>query len=83
MRTAIVGAAGFFGNFLCRHFQRCGWEVFGYDLAAPSERVEGVRYAALDVTGEAVAVEPETDVVGSIQGYPSQGAGPPGCGPGV
>ena len=54
MRAAIIGAGGFLGRALGNQLHDRGWEVLGYDVAAPQPPLPGVRFATLDILREEV-----------------------------
>ncbi len=63
MRAAIVGAAGFLGTALCSRLLRSGWEVLGYDVAAPDGLPSGLQFASFDVLHDDLTLPPGTDAV--------------------
>jgi nucleoside-diphosphate-sugar epimerase len=63
MKAAIIGAAGFLGSALSNCLLDGGWEVFGYDLAAPDRSPSGLQFQTFDVLYDDLVLPPEADVV--------------------
>lgn len=49
MRITVTGSEGFVGRYLVAHLARRGAGVTAFDVTAPSERRDGVRYLAGDI----------------------------------
>jgi len=43
-RVLVLGGTGFIGRNLCEYFLEQGWTVTSFDLFAPQNRVDGIRY---------------------------------------
>jgi UDP-glucose 4-epimerase len=63
VNVVIIGAAGFLGRNLSKHFAQLGHRVTGFDVAEPGFEEHGVTFHLVDVLCESIEIPTGTDVV--------------------